>query len=167
MNADSRFTQLFGSAHGVYGVLDGASLPDLLPALDRWQPEALCLLRGELEPELAAAAPYLVCLPEAAPFTRWLLGEGWRQQGGIFALSHQPFRRLRQHFRALLYVHDPQGNPLFFRYYDPRVLHTYLPSCTAQELQQFFGPVDRYALEWGAPPKLWFGERGQGSFFWR
>ena len=40
-----------------------------------------------------------------------------------------------------------EGQELYFRYYDPRVLRTYLPTCTPDELEQVFGPVLEYALE--------------------
>ena len=49
---------------------------------------------------------------------------------------------LRRHFRKFLKVEDPKGKSLIFRYYDPRVLRVYLPTCNAMELQTVFGPVN-------------------------
>lgn len=56
---------------------------------------------------------------------------------------------LRRHFRRFLRVTDEQGQPLMFRYYDPRVLRVYLPTCTAEELALVFGPVSAYLIEDG------------------
>ncbi len=36
---------------------------------------------------------------------------------------------------------------MIFRYYDPRVLRVYLPTCLAPELRTVFGPVRRFLLE--------------------
>ena len=41
---------------------------------------------------------------------------------------------------------------MLFRFYDPRVMRMYLPTCTAEELAIVFGPVGAYLLE-GQDPK--------------
>lgn len=48
---------------------------------------------------------------------------------------------LRRHLRTLLRVRDEAGRTLMFRFYDPRVLRAYLPTCTSSEWQSVFGPV--------------------------
>jgi hypothetical protein len=54
---------------------------------------------------------------------------------------------LRHHLRKFLRVQDEDGRRLFFRYYDPRVLRAYLPSCTSEELDTVFGPIGAYLAE--------------------
>jgi hypothetical protein len=51
-------------------------------------------------------------------------------------------------------VHDGEGTPMLFRYYDPRVLRVYLPTCNAEELKTVFGPVLRFVLEGNQPEEL-------------
>ena len=34
-----------------------------------------------------------------------------------------------------------------FRFYDPRVLRVYLPTCTGDEAEEFFGPVPEILAE--------------------
>ena len=58
------------------------------------------------------------------------------------------------HLRTFLKVYGPDLKPLYFRYYDPRVLRVYLPTCNDQELQTVFGPVLRYLLEDEDPATL-------------
>ena len=36
---------------------------------------------------------------------------------------------------------------MLFRYYDPRVLSLYLPTCNAEEVTSLFGPVSRFLME--------------------
>lgn len=138
----------------VYVVLDGASVPELPQMLARWEIESVCLFRGELKPDVAQAAPYLAAFQPDTPFAEWVLSEGWGKHWGIFVISNAHFRALRQHFRSFLMVYTPEGKPVYFRYYDPRVLRTYLPTCNAKELQTVFGPVLRYIVEDADPTAL-------------
>jgi hypothetical protein len=131
----------------VYGVLDGASIPGLLSFLAEHDVDNVCLFRGELDPELAQTAPYLVHLPPESPFTQRLLRQGWGHHWGILAVSEVELRVLRLHFRKFIMVWDPDGKPLYFRYYDPRVLRVYLPTCNTDELRTVFGPVKAYVME--------------------
>ncbi|MBA3805009.1 MAG: DUF4123 domain-containing protein [Acidobacteria bacterium] len=122
-------------------------IPGLLPKLHEQRPEYECLYRGELAPDLAEVAPYLVQLEPSSDFTNWILEHGWGKHWGIFATSTVDLRAMRRHFRTFLIVHDEEGKPLYFRFYDPRVLRVYLPTCNADELKSFFGPVITYTLE--------------------
>jgi hypothetical protein len=132
----------------VYAVLDGASIPDLLDNLYERQPEHVCLYRGELEPDIAECAPYLVRLESDTEFCDWVIEKGWGNHWGIFALSNENLRVMRNHFRTFLMVSDPEyKKQLYFRYYDPRVLRKYLPTCDAEGLARLFGPVVSYFLE--------------------
>lgn len=138
----------------VFAILDGASVPDLLEKLHQHRPEFECLYRGELKPDLAHAAPYLVRLEPDAELTEWILGQGWGNHWGVFVIAPADLPALRRHFRRLLIVHDGEGKPLYFRYYDPRVLRTYLPTCNAEELAAMFGAVVAYVLEDENPQTL-------------
>lgn len=131
----------------VFAVLDGAAVPDLLKNFHLLRPEYVCLYRGELQPDMAEVAPYLVQLEPNSKFTDWVVGGGWGKHWGIFARSGTGLREMRRHFRQFLIVYDDAGKPLIFRYYDPRVLREYLPTCNVEELATIFGPVETYLLE--------------------
>jgi hypothetical protein len=138
---------LFKEEQSTYAVLDGASIPDLLERLAAAPEEHACLYRGALHPELAARAPYLVKLRADGEFTRKVLTEGWGAHWGVFAITATGFEALRRHFRTFLRVRGPEGQVLYFRWYDPRVLRLYLPTCSAMEIAQVFGPVQCYVCE--------------------
>ena len=138
----------------VYSVLDGASVPNLRQKMYDEDPTRECLYRGDLQPDMAEVAPYLVRLDKVSRFTNWVIEQGWGNHWGIFALSQQDLGPLRRHFRTLLVVHDSNARPLYFRYYDPRVLRVYLPTCNASELAAIFGPVERYFLEASQPGEI-------------
>ena len=134
-------------AQSVYVILDGARDKDIYPGLQRYSTENRCLFAGELSRELAAAAPYLVRLKKNHPFTIWVIEHGWGDCWGVFLQSATNINELRRHFRRFLKVEDDKGKSLYFRFYDPRVLRTYLPTCVEKELDTVFGPVSRFFCE--------------------
>lgn len=132
----------------LYSIIDGASVSGLLGAIDVNGPRHCCLLSGKLDQALAQAAPYLIKLEKKSPLTDWLL-DGWGKHFGVYCIieEHIPFAEVRKHFRSLLTVKTPDDKSVFFRFYDPRVLGIYLPTCTTSEAQQVFGPVKLYVFE--------------------
>lgn len=138
---------LFSKRTLVYVVLDGASVPDLPMKLFEMHPPNYCLFRGELEPDMAEVAPYVVQLIPNTYFTDWVLSECYGKHWGIFAHSLHSIKEMRRHFRSLVQVYNEKGDPLIFRFYDPRVLRKFLPTCTSDELNTFFGKVGTFFAE--------------------
>jgi hypothetical protein len=112
------------------------------------------LYEGWSKAELSLFAPYLVSLPPWSKLLETLVTKGWGKSWGIYLTCHTAFPELRQHFRHFLMVNMPDGKQVYFRFYDPRVLRVYLPSCTPEEIGYFFGPVSRFAIEDEKPEKL-------------
>ena len=162
--SDSLTPLLFGSGDWkLYAIVDGACVLGLLDKLYDLVPPFECLYRGELEPDMAEVAPYLVRLQPGEPFTSWLLAHGWGRHWGMFVRSGLDLDGLRRHFRKFLIVHDTDGKPYYFRFYDPRVLRVYLPTCNQRELETFFGPVTAFLAENGSPKELLVFEVIAGS----
>jgi hypothetical protein len=116
------------AAEPLYAVLDGARDRHIRGfALDSHAP-CWCLYRGELPAALENAAPWLLRLTPGSAYT-----------------STAPSRELRRHLRRFLLARTEAGRKLLFRYYDPRVLRIYLPTCTPAELATFFGPISAFA----------------------
>lgn len=132
----------------MYAVLDAARDGMIYQRLVESDTEKVCLFIGDQARKLAGVAPYLVGLSERSPFTQWILEHGWGKSWGIFAESDATFIELRHHFRSFLKViNEEDGKTLFFRYYDPRVLRVFLPTCDQTQLLTLFGPVNRYYVE--------------------
>jgi len=139
-----------GEVPAVFALLDAARDERILPMIRRSRLDYCCLFLGALAPVLAEAAPYLVDISPRAPFTREILELGWGESWGIFVRAQQVILQdLRRHFRKLLLVEDESqaGCKRFFRFYDPRVLRVYFPTCTWEELRFVLGPVTRYCME--------------------
>ena len=131
-----------------YVILDGAQNQTLLGALHAaGAPPWRCLFTGQLEPDMAVVAPYLVELEASSAFTRRLMAECWGQNWGVFLTSRLALPALWRHVRQQVHVYGPNLESLYFRFYDPRVMRSYLPTCPAPQLAEFFGPVDFYIAE--------------------
>jgi hypothetical protein len=142
--------QLFADSKlNAYAVLDGASNPALLDHLyDGERIDFACLYRGDLEPDIAECAPYLVRLEANTPFADWVISNCSGRNWGIFALSEISLPVMLQHLRKFNMVYDPEDNEsMLFRYYDPRVLREFLPNCPPEHALAFFGPVRSYFAE--------------------
>ena len=138
---------LFSETSRLYCVLDGASVPNLPMRLYETNTPNYCLFRGELDAELTYAAPYVAVMIPGSSFSEWVLNECSGQHWGIFAQSRHSIKEMRRHCRALLNVYDEKGNPMIFRYYDPRVLRKFLPTCTSDELVALFGKIETLFAE--------------------
>lgn len=130
----------------VWGILDCARDPKIYLALLESRLEFRCLYSGKLPRELEMVAPHLVELFPTSRLTASWIDEGWGQAWGVFLKIEDP-SNLRHHLRKFLKVRSEDGQRLLFRYYDPRVLRAYLPTCLKDELVQVFGPINNYLTE--------------------
>jgi hypothetical protein len=138
----------------IYAVLDGARDRRIHQMVGSSELAWRCLYAGALPAELLEVAPYLACMRPHASFTNDIISQGWGHAWGIWLISAAPFDHLRRHLRRFLRVQDEAGRHLLFRYYDPIVLATFLPTCTTAELAELFGPIDAFLIEAGSGPEI-------------
>jgi len=135
------------SGISLFAVLDGARDRAIGRALASSPVEYQSLFSGPLNPSLRASSPFVVKLNPQEAFTQLLIAEGWGHAWGIYVASTSSLLGLRRHLRTLLRVRMDNGRKCYFRYYDPRVLRAFLPTCTSDQLHQIFGPITRFDLE--------------------
>jgi hypothetical protein len=105
------------------------------------------LYKGSADEDLVGVAPYLFSIKENTPFADWYFKEGWNQSWGTLVFANAAFEDVYKHFRKFLMIKTEEGEQLYFRFYDPRVLRIFLPTCDAQQLREFFGPVRHFLTE--------------------
>jgi hypothetical protein len=138
-----------------------AAVDPAIPALLNTAPERRqSLYDGQSASTLAQWAPYLIQLDPATPFTRALLTQGWGKGWASYLISTAPFEELRHHFRRFLMVQVENGEEVYFRFYDPRVMRDFLPAANPEEVTVFFGPIAGYLLEAEQPTMLLHLSRG-------
>ena len=131
------------SGSKLYALLDAAQDP-MLPrrAADAGLPVE-SLYAGRLGGMLDDVAPHLVSLDPRGEVTGALI-ERCSEHLGVILQTTASFEPLRKHLRKFLMVKDQAGKKYRFRFYDPRVLRAFLPVCSAEEVNRFFGPVQRF-----------------------
>lgn len=148
----------------LFALLDAAREPSVLKVIYESKEEFQSLYEGAPGAQLAHFAPYLVRIPEKSPLIETLVNQAWSKSWGVFLTCDKPLKELRAHFRHFLYVKLPDGKQVYFRYYDPRVLRLFLPTCQPEESNQFFGPVKQFLLEAEEPQLALHFTRGpQGA----
>jgi len=131
----------------LYALLDAAREPSVLKVIFESKEEYQSLYEGARGAQLTHFAPYLVRIPPKSPLLDTLVHQAWAKSWGVYLTCGRPLKDVRTHFRNFLMVKLPDGKTVNFRYYDPRVLRHYLPTCNVEEIAQFFGPVKHFLVE--------------------
>lgn len=130
-----------------YCILDGAAVPDLPRKLYEFDPPNFPLIRGELTPDMVHVVPYVALMIPNEKFTSWVLENAFGKNWGIIVQSRFSIYEMRRHFRSLIQVVDEDGKAMLFRFFDPRVIRKFLPTCDAEQLKAFFGNTEAYYAE--------------------
>lgn len=145
---------LGGQSEPVYAIVDTARSPETLWHMNSFGGNCMALLQTPPGNQLAAVSPYLVRIEPGSQFLTNLVYRGWGQSWGVYLTATSPIAQVGAHLRALLLPRTESGKRFFFRYYDPRVLRVFLPTCSDQQTGCFFGPVSAYICEGDNPSEM-------------
>ena len=130
-----------------YLILDAARVgPDITTAWEM-DPGHCSLFREKGEAFLRDVAPYLFKIDVPGKFWTWYGQAGWGKSFGVILSTGSNRENLYKHLRRLLTVRTEDKRELYFRFYDPRVLRIFLPTCEKDQLVEFFGPIDYFIVE--------------------
>jgi len=130
----------------LYAVVDGARAFDLAFTGRLMGHEMFTLFDGAFAKKIAHVGPCVLELnPEPGFLDRWGAAAG-KSAGVLLATAADP-DALCAHLRTIFVVTDEERQEYFFRFYDPRVLRVFLPTCQEDELREFFGPVVLWVAE--------------------
>jgi hypothetical protein len=150
----------------LYALLDAARTDRVLVMLQESVEEYHSLYDGITAVRQAAVAPYLVELREGSGLLSRLVLEGWGDARGIFFTCKRPLRDVRAHLRKLLMVtREEEGDVVYFRFYDPRVISIVLPTCTPRQEAEIFGEISAIYCEdeLGRVLRLMPGQQKKGA----
>jgi len=159
-----RLLQVLRGRQPLFAVLDAARDPRIRWLIVRSQEQYESLYEGTEGRALEDSGPYLVRLPPDSQLLEPLIREGWGHSWGVYLTCLREFRDVRRQLRRLLMVKIPDGRRVYFRFYDPRILRVFLPTCTPVEANAFYGPVGHYLMESEEPDVVvQFTNRGAGA----
>ncbi|WP_437899675.1 DUF4123 domain-containing protein [Sorangium sp. So ce124] len=138
----------------LFAVLDAARDPRIRLLLGEAGEQTASLYTGFQGEILADVGPTLVHLPHGSRLLDALVDGGWGDCWGVFLTSDRPFGDVRKHLRRFLLVESGTGKQQYFRFYDPRVLRGFLPTCGPRKLEALFEEVEAFAMEAEDPGKL-------------
>ena len=131
----------------IYIILDAARLEGNLNDAKQLNKSFRCLYESSKEKIYQTIGPYIFSVKNSSPFYEWYMKNGWGNAWGLMIFSSETIDRLNDHFLKFKYMQDESGIKQYFRYYDPRVLKKFLPTCTKEELNKFFGPIEYFIVE--------------------
>lgn len=128
------------SSEYLYMLIDTAQDPRIYPALVNSPHTRCCLFSEEqISDDVKAVSPFVVKIKRCDDFVSWCLREGLLRNWMVFFSSPQiHVSELRLHFKRYALAQTPDGKRYFFRYYDPRVLITFIAACDPKERQALF-----------------------------
>lgn len=150
----------------LFALLDAARDDRILEILRESPEEHRSLYEGAQGDGLAEVAPYLVALPRGSALIERLVREGWGRSWGVWLASRRPLKEVRTHLRRLLMVTVEGGERrCYFRFYDPRVLRVFLPTCSVRQEEEMFGEreIEGFIVEGERGEALRFAPRGRAG----
>jgi pSer/pThr/pTyr-binding forkhead associated (FHA) protein len=131
----------------LFAVLDAARTLRVIEVLRESVEEHRSLYEGVKGEALAMQAPYLVRLPAESRLLEQLVLEGWSRRWGIYLTCQRPFDEVRTQLRrSLMVTNDQTGERMYFRFYDPRMLRLFLPTCGVRQKEQLFGEIEAFLV---------------------
>jgi hypothetical protein len=137
----------------LFAILDAAR-SERICVLLRESIDASCSLYDGLTAiTMAEVAPYVVSLSSGSRLLEHLVMEGFGDAWGIYATGLDlTLKSVRAHLRTLLFVEaeveaETEAEPMYFRFYDPRVLRVFAEVRTPRQEEQLLGPIASFLCE--------------------
>lgn len=131
-----------------YVVVDASRGPRVLEVIRESAETYRSLYEGPKGDALAEVAPHLVQLSPGSRLLTRLVQEGWGHRWGVYLSHPGSFKEARDHLRRFLRVeNDETRRPMYFRFYDPAVLRTFLAACAPLERADFFREISGFWAE--------------------
>ena len=150
-----------GDGERLWAIADAARDRELaFSARDRFDETVRTLFDDNAPQHMSDVAPYLFPIEchSQYPFAGSEHLDFWAgrfgNSAGILFLTEADPDRLVIHLRNVFRATDEDGHRYYFRFYDPRVLRTFLPVCTEAEAAEFFGPIGSLFVEGQAPDTM-------------
>lgn len=140
MTAEAALKNALAKRGNTFAVLDASREPAGVHAAKVAGGLCKSLYEGSTGERLRQVAPYLVEFRTASSFARWWF-DAWGKSAGIIVETSGSFADVRKHCRTLMIVRGQDQAKYYFRFYDPRVLRTYLPTLAEAEAERFFGLI--------------------------
>ena len=137
---------LLEAGRPLWAVIDGVNWPGISAELVRAETDHCCLY-STLDPESRAMAPWLTRLKPTSGFVQKLRARGHDSHSFILLSGGGTLEAMRAHLRRFTMLSIPESDaPVYFRFYDPRVMIDAIEAMPESFLASFTQPLDAIAL---------------------
>jgi len=105
------------------------------------------LFQGKMDVKFFGVSGFLVECRKDSIIFNWLTTKAWGDSCSVFFISKSHFEEVFRHLQKFNRVYLEDDDVVYFRFYDPRVLRLYLPSCNNKEIRTFFGEIESFFME--------------------
>ena len=131
----------------LFGIVDSARNDEVFRYLVTGDVQYKSLFEDTMDVQSYGVSGFLVECKKESQLFKWMTTEAWGDSCCIFFTSKDELDELLVHFQKFNRVYLEGDDVVLFRYYDPRVLRTYLPTCNREEIESFFGEVKSFFAE--------------------
>jgi hypothetical protein len=147
----------------LYAIFDSARNDEIFRFLATDEVRYKSLFEGTMDIKSFGVSGFLIECKKKSVIYNWLTSDAWGDNSMIFFTSKADLNDLLTHFQKFNRVFVEGDDVVLFRYYDPRVLRIFLPSCTMHEIDLFFGEVDSFYTEGDDPEFINIFRKGQAT----
>jgi hypothetical protein len=140
--------QLMEEGQHVFAILDACDSNVIADKVhEKSQTSIVSLYKGKAEREFSAFAPYVtLCSFDTITWIEQnLYGTNWGYY--LVTATNCNLQTMRDHLRNFLMVSGPEGQKLYFRFYDPRIILPFLAASDSNQRKAFFGPCELFLVE--------------------
>ncbi|MEZ5198030.1 MAG: DUF4123 domain-containing protein [Bacteroidales bacterium] len=131
----------------LYGIVDSARNDEVFRYLVTGDVRYKSLFEDTMDVQSYGVSGFLVECKKESPLFQWMTKQAWGDNCSIFFTSKASFDELFTHFQKFNRVYIEGDDVVLFRYYDPRVLNLFLPTCNNEQIRSFFGKVGHFFAE--------------------
>lgn len=131
----------------LYGIVDSARNDEVFRFFLNGEFNYKSLFEETKDLQLYGVSGFLVECKKESQLFNWMTTKAWGNCSCLFLITKVSFDEILAHFQQFNRVYLEDDEEVFFRFYDPRVLRAYLPTCTKTELDIFFGKVENFIFE--------------------
>lgn len=126
-----------------YIVIDAARVGNSIKDVLLLAGKSDSLYTGSSKHDMEFVAPYLCKFEREGELFKWLEQDLKNCENVLFIYTAVPFEVLLAHLQKFIFV-SSEKEEFYFRFYDPRVLPIFLPTCSQEQIGVFFGPIQYF-----------------------
>jgi hypothetical protein len=145
--ADFLWNQTESNICNLYAIVDSALNEEIFRYFLISNIRYRSLYQGTVDQQSWGVSGFLVECKKESELFKWMTTKAWGNSCSVFFTSRSSFDDLFKHFQKFNRVYLEDDEVVLFRYYDPRVLRIYLPTCNRYEIETFFGEINSFLVE--------------------